>query len=186
MNDNNELGNQMRENSEESRVSAEDNLGNLLDQIKKLQEEVQKHKDDYLRAIADLENYRRRVLREKEEIRRNMIYSVIEDFLPIMDNMVLGIDSARAHHISEDILQGFEMVIAQFRSILLSREVEELNPVGECFDANVHECVSLIPSEEIEEGKVIRVVRVGYRLKDHLLRPASVIVSSGKANESKG
>lgn len=157
----------------------EANGSDLLKEIKDLQDEANKHKENYLRSVADLENYRRRMVREKEELRKNVAYSVIEDFLPIIDNMMLGIDAAKNNDASENILQGFEMVLSQFKSILADHEVKELNPQGALFDPNEHECVSLVPNPDVEENKIINVVRVGYRLQDRLIRPASVVVSSG-------
>ena len=168
----------------ESSVSKE-NTGELMKQVQALQDEVQAQKDNYLRSVADLENYRRRMVREKEELRKNATYSMVEDFLPIIDNMTLGIAAAKQHGASEDFLKGFEMVAQQIRSIFLSHGVEELNPEGEVFNPNLHECVSLMASEEVEENKIISVVRVGYQLKERLLRPASVVVSSGKGNKDE-
>ena len=167
----------------EENSSNEGYTGELMKEIQSLQDEVQVQKDNYLRSVADLENYRRRMVREKDELRKNATYSMVEDFLPIIDNMTLGIESAKKHEASEDILKGFEMVAAQIRSIFLSHEVEELNPIGEVFNPNVHECVSLMASDEVAENHIINVVRVGYQLKERLLRAASVVVSSGKKSE---
>lgn len=161
------------------------NLKDLLQQIKDLQDQVEKQKDNYVRSMADFDNYRRRMVRELEEMRKNAAFSLIEDLLPILDNLSLGLEAAKKGESVSEIVQGFQMVFDQFKAILIDNGVHELNPEGAFFDHNEHECVSLIGSMEVEANKVISVVRLGYRLNGRLLRPASVIVSSGLANNSE-
>lgn len=154
-------------------------FNDLLMQIKSLQEEVEKHKDAYVRSMADFDNYRRRMAREMEEMRKSAAFSLMEDLLPILDNLSLGVEAAKKGDDLPGTLKGFEMVLGQFKAVLMEGGVQELNPQGGAFDHNEHECVSLIASDEVPENYVIAVVRLGYRLNGRLLRPASVIVSSG-------
>lgn len=167
-----------------SEEKIESNLNDLLRQIKDLQEEVAKHKDSYMRSVADFDNYRRRMVREIEELRKSAAFSLIEDLLPILDNLFLGIEAARKEKGESVVLQGFQMVYDQFKAILMNNGVQELDPKGALFDHNEHECVSLVASEEVEENKIIAVVRLGYRLNGRLLRPASVVVSSGRKGDA--
>lgn len=163
-------------------TEAEAGEGDLVAQIEQLQVDAAEHKDRYLRSVADMENLRKRVAREKEDIRRRATASLIEDLLPALDNMQMGLSSADTHPEAKDIAKGFAMVIAQIKQILAGHGLEAIEPaVGTAFDHNLHESVAVEPSEEVEEQHIMSVMRVGYKLNDHLLRAASVVVSSGKA-----
>ena len=150
------------------------------DSVEKWQAESRENYQRYLRAVADLENYRRRALREKEELRKYATASLIEDLLPALDNLELGLLSAEGNESGKSIAQGFIMVVQQLKSILQQHGLEEVNPEGETFDPHRHEATGHEASEEVEEGKVIRVNRKGYLLQGRLLRPAMVVVSGGK------
>ncbi len=138
-----------------------------------------------LRAAADFENFRKRSLREKDELRKYAVSSLIEDLLPALDNLDLGLMAADNDTNASAVAEGFRMVAIQLKSILEQNGVEEVNPVGEDFDPNFHECVSHQPSEELEEDKVITVARKGYNLNGRILRAANVIVSSGSADKKE-
>lgn len=136
-----------------------------------------------LRAAAEFENYRKRSLREKEELRKYAISSLIEDLLPALDNLDLGLQAAENHPEAKPVADGFRMVAGQLVSILKDNGLETMEPLGEEFDPNFHESVGLQPSDEIEDHKILRVVRKGYVLNGRILRAANVIVSTGLAAE---
>ncbi|HEY4299698.1 MAG TPA: nucleotide exchange factor GrpE [Candidatus Didemnitutus sp.] len=140
--------------------------------------------DRYMRAVADLENYRKRVLREKEELRQAATAGVIEDIIPIIDNLNLGLTAARQQTDVKTVVDGIAMVLEQFKTVLVRQGLKEINPAGAEFDPHLHECISHQPSPTVPSEKVIQVVRLGYQLNNRLLRPASVIVSSGPAEKS--
>lgn len=172
---------EIAEETEATASEASEGTGDLLEQITKLQDEVGQHKDRYLRSVADMENLRKRMARDKEDIRRRATASLIEDLLPALDNMQMGLSSADQHPEAKEIAKGFEMVSAQIKQILQSHGLDPIEPAaGEAFDPHIHESVALQPHDEIEEQHVISLMRVGYKLNDNLLRPASVVVSSGK------
>jgi len=141
--------------------------------------EAAEMKSRWLLSVADMENYRKRIGREKQDIIRAAGASVIESLLPILDNMKLGLQAAENHPEAKDVTLGFKMVDDQLKRALSEQGLEELIPDGEAFDPNFHECISHQSSSEVEEDKVIQTVRAGYRLNDRLIRAASVIVSSG-------
>lgn len=142
--------------------------------------------DRYLRSVADLENFRRRTVREKDELRQFAGSRVLEDLLPVLDNLGLGLAAARQPGADlKTLTDGIEMVSTQFKSALSSHGLKEINPLGQAFDANLHESISAQPSKEVPEGHVVNVVRNGFSLNGRLLRPASVVVSSGPAKEGK-
>lgn len=166
--------------SEAAPEPAQDEMAELLKQLAALQEELQLRKDEVLRGRAELENYRKRMQREREEIRKTATAGLIEDLLPLLDNLKLGLQSAEQHPEAKVVTEGFAMVLSMFQNTLASHGLKEVNPKGEPFDPNFHDGVSQQPSEEIKEDHVIEVIRAGYLLGERLVRPATVVVSSGK------
>ena len=142
--------------------------------------EREEMKGRYLRSVADLENFRRRMARDKQDIIRGAAAGVIEELLPVLDNLAIGLEAAEKHPEAREVSKGFAMVHEQLKQVLAAQGLEELRPDGEAFDPNFHECVSHQPSAEVDEGLVIITVRAGYRLHERLVRAASVIVSSGR------
>lgn len=155
-------------------------------ELDKARAEALDMKTRYLRSVADLENYRKRITREKQEIIRSAAASVIESLLPVLDNMKLGLKAAENHPEAKDVTVGFKMVEDQLKRSLADQGLEELIPDGENFDPNFHECIAHQPSDEVEEDKVIQTIRAGYRLNERLIRAANVIVSSGPAKSEEG
>ena len=154
-----------------------------LSELEQARNEAAEMKVRYLRAVADLENYRKRITREKQEIIRSAAANVVESLLPVMDNMKLGLQAAENHPEAKDVTYGFKMVDDQLKKSLSEQGLEELVPDGEQFDPNLHECIAHQPSDEVKEDFVIQTVRAGYRLNDRLIRAANVIVSSGPQKE---
>ena len=140
---------------------------------------MEKYKDAALRARADLDNYRKRVAREKEDAIRYANNSLLESLLPILDNFELGLEAAKNTPDATGIIQGLEMVRKQLEDFLRDHGVEIVNAEGNPFDPNLHDAVAHEPSPSVAEGTVIRQLRKGFKLKDRLIRPASVIVSKG-------
>jgi len=138
--------------------------------------------DRYLRAVADLENFRRRTVREKDELRQFAAGRVLEDMLPVLDNLALGLGAAKAPNADlKTLVGGIGMVLEQLKTSLAGHGLKEINPNGQKFDPNQHESIASQPSNEVADGVVLQVVRIGYSLNGRLLRPASVVVSSGLA-----
>lgn len=168
--------------------SAEKAAPSLEEQLAAAKAETAAHYDRYVRAMADHENFRKRVAREKDELRQYAASRVLEDLLPALDNLGLGLAAADQPNADVKTLrEGVAMVQTQLKSTLESHGLKEINPVGQAFDAHQHEALSQQPSAEVAEGNVLTVIRVGYSLNGRLLRPASVVVSSGapKAEEKK-
>jgi len=145
--------------------------------------EMEKFRDLALRSRAELDNYRKRVVREKEEAIRYANASLLESLLPIVDNFELGLSAAKGSADAAGIVQGLEMVRKQLEDFLRSHGVEVVDAEGQAFDPNLHEAVAHEPSAEVPEGHVVRQLRKGFRLKDRLIRPATVFVSKGPAAE---
>ena len=137
--------------------------------------------DKYLRAVADLDNYRKRVGREKEELARFTSERVVAALLPALDNLERAIEAAQAHGAeNSSLLEGLTQVYNQFRRTLMEFGLQEvIAGAGQPFDPNLHEAVSQVESAEHAEGHVIEQLQRGYKLADRLLRPARVVVSKG-------
>jgi molecular chaperone GrpE len=139
----------------------------------------------YLRAVADLENYRKRTVREKDELRQYAATRVLEVLLPVLDNLALGLAAAKpAGAEMKGLIGGVEMVMTQLKAALANHGLTEIDPAGEAFDPHRHQAISHQPSATVPAEHVLTVVRTGYALNGRLLRPASVIVSSGPAKEA--
>jgi len=142
--------------------------------------------DRFARATADLENFRRRSVREKDELRAVATGRVLEDLFPVLDNLARAVAAARQPGADvKGLLGGVEMVLAQFKTALTSHGLTEIAPEGERFDPHQHEAIAHQPSEKLPEEHVLTVVRSGFALNGRLLRPASVVVSSGPPQEGK-
>lgn len=160
-------------------AAAGPSLDQQLDEAKKA---AAKSHDHYMRAMADLENFRRRTVREKDELRQFAAGRVLEDLLPVIDNLSLGLGAAKAPNADlKNLVGGISMVLEQLKASLSGHGLKEINPVGQKFDPNQHESIASQPSEAVADGSVLQVVRIGYSLNGRLLRPASVMVSSGPA-----
>ena len=135
--------------------------------------------DKFLRERADLENYRKRMIREKEEAIRYANAGLLEKILPILDNFELGLDAARGDAAAKGIVDGFAMVHRQLGDFLQSSGLQIIDAVGQPFDPKLHEALGHESDPSQADGTVIRQLRRGYRLSDRLVRPASVIVNKG-------
>ncbi len=154
----------------------------LAAQLAVAKKEAADNYDRYVRSVADLDNHRRRTIREKEELRQFAASRVLEDLLPVLDNLGLGLAAAKAPNADlKTLVGGISMVADQLKASLANHGLKEVNPAGQAFDPNLHEAISQQPSAEIAEGSVVTVVRTGFTLNGRLLRPASVIVSTGPA-----
>lgn len=152
----------------------------LEEQLTAARKEAADNYDRYVRSVADLENFRRRTVREKDELRQYAAGRVLEDLLPVLDNLALGLGAAKAPNADlKSLVGGIVMVQEQLKSSLATHGLKEINPAGQAFDPNQHEAIASQPSGDVAEGSVLQVVRVGYALNGRLLRPASVVVSSG-------
>lgn len=144
--------------------------------------EIEKWKDVAARATADLDNFRKRMAREKFEAIQYANRGLLEQLLPIIDNFEMGLKAAESSDGSGSIiLQGMAMVRKQLEDFLADQGVEIIPSDGVAFDPNVHEALKQESHATLPEGHVIYTLRRGYRLKDRVLRAANVVVSSGPA-----
>ena len=150
------------------------------DPIANLQSDLDRFRDLALRSQADFDNYKKRAAREKEDAIKYANSSLLERLIAIVDNFELGLSAARGEGEASPIYAGMNMVLKQLTDFLAENGLQPIDAEGQKFDPNLHEAIAHEASAEVPEGTVIRQTRRGYKLKDRLLRPSSVVVSSGK------
>ena len=146
-----------------------------------LQADLDRFRDLALRSQADFENYKKRAAREKDDAIKYANSSLLERLVPILDNFELGLSAARGEGETSPVFSGMSMILKQLNDFLIESGAQPIEAEGKRFDPNLHEAIAREPSDDIPEGTVLRQTRRGYRLKDRLLRPSSVVVSSGPA-----
>lgn len=142
------------------------------------QADAQYWKEQALRTAAELDNFRKRTAKERQDAIKYANGSLLETLLPVIDNFEFGLQAARQEGENSPVLLGMTMVQKQITDFLRENGVEEIPAVGLAFDPNLHEAVSQTVSAEAREGTVLSQIRRGYRLRDRLLRPSSVIVAA--------
>ena len=157
--------------------NGEETVPDLAAENVKLTAQVAELKDRLLRAQAEWDNSRKRILRDKEESVRYAGEALLERLLPVLDNFEMGMQAARTATDTKSITQGFEMVQSQLHQFLRDSGVEAIEAVGQPFDPHRHEALGHHDSEDHPEGHVLMQMRKGYKLKDRLLRPATVFVA---------
>ncbi|AMA72329.1 molecular chaperone GrpE [Aneurinibacillus sp. XH2] len=150
----------------------------LQAQIQQLQAEKDELYNKYLRAQADLQNFRIRVNREKEQMMKYQSQRVIEALLPVVDNFERAIAASKDAKDASALAEGIEMVFRQLQQVLEQEGVTTVPGVGEPFDPNMHQAVMQEESDEYESGIIIEEFQKGYKLKDRVIRPSMVKVSS--------
>ena len=147
-------------------------------------QEIATLKDRLLRLQADFDNFRKRTIRDREDMARRASEKILQELLPAVDHFDLGLQSARKHHVKHAVLDGFEGILKQFQAVLEKSGVTPIETKGQIFDPHSHECVTQVPSEEHPENVIIEETRKGYRLGSFILRASQVIVSTGPAPSS--
>jgi len=146
-----------------------------LDPWEELEAEAAKWKEVSLRTAAEMDNLRKRTAREREEAIRYANQRLLEDLLPVIDNFEMGMQAA-SQDTKSMIYIGMDMVRRQLNDFLAQQGVEEIPTSGQ-FDPNLHDAVAQEECAAGEDGRILKVTRRGFRLRDRLLRPASVVVS---------
>lgn len=155
------------------------NVQALRDQLAKVEAERNEFRDHAMRKVAELENFRRRTQQEKEDLTAYANQKLLQNILPIVDDLQRALELGRKGNDYKALLEGIEMVYNKALQTLGDVGVTSLEPVGQEFDVNLHEALMRIPSEA-PEGQVVQEVQRGYMYKDKVLRHAKVITSAGQ------
>ena len=153
----------------------------LDEQLAKSQEQASKNWDKVLRLQAEIENLRKRTLRDVENASRGSIERVMMEMLPILDSFELGLD-LKTETIDEykTFKEGQEASMMLMNSLFYKLSIETIDPSEMRYDPELHEVISTQEDDSVEPGYIIKVIQKGYRLKERLLRPARVIVCAEK------
>jgi len=144
---------------------------------------LREQKNEALKALADSENFKKRITREKEEYCKYAISSFIEEVIPVIDNLELALEHGRKKQACKDIVQGLEMTLNMFHQVLDRNNLKQVGQEGEPFDPNYHEAMAQLERHDLEEGMVCQVMQKGYVLGSRLVRPAKVLVSKQSSPE---
>ena len=131
----------------------------------------------YVRAAAELDNVRKRAARDVENAHKFALERFGKELLAVRDTLEMGLAAAEGASI-ESLIEGKEATLKLLTTVLQQFGIEEVDPAGEPFDPELHEAISMQPSDSAEPGSVLTVVQKGYTLNGRLLRPAMVIVAS--------
>ena len=147
-----------------------------LDPSVALQAKADENWDKYVRAVAELDNYRKRSAREVEGARKFALERFGGDLLDVRDSLEMGLENAATD--AEQLRAGSETTLKLLEQVMLRHGVTVVDPLGEPFDPEVHEAMMMQPSDTAEPGTIINVLQKGYQLNDRLLRAARVIVAA--------
>lgn len=139
--------------------------------------------DMMLRLAAEMDNYKKRAIKEREALTKYGSQGILQELLPILDNFQRAIKSANKSKDFDSFIEGVEMIFKQMDDALERKGVSVIGAVGEVFDPNIHEAVVQIASEEYPENIVAEELQKGYMLHDRVIRPAMVAVSKGTGKE---
>ena len=142
-------------------------------------------KDIAARNQAELDNYRKRMARDKTDAIKFANSGLLCELLPVIDSFQMGLDAAKLEDSESIITKGMEMVQKQLEEFLSTQGATEISAIGQPFDPNIHEAISQEAKDDIPEGNIITQIRKGYKLHDRLLRAANVIVSKGPEKDSE-
>ena len=150
--------------------------------VEQLRQEAQQAKEQYLRTLADVENTKKRLQREKEEFVRYAAEGMIRRLLPIIDGLDQAVATVDESHDPEAVLKGVHLLYRQLLGLLQKEGVTRIPTVGERFDPNLHEAVAQVPAEaDTADGTITEEVQVGYMMNGKVLRPAMVKVATAGA-----
>lgn len=150
------------------------------EEIAKLQKELQEWKDSYVRKVAEFENAKKRMEREKEEFSKYASEKIITKMIEIIDNMERAMQSATANKDFDNLAKGIEMTLNQAHNVLKNEGLEPLEAKGKEFNPYEHHAMMQEDTEEHPDNTVIEEFQKGYKLKDKVIRPALVKVAKNK------
>ena len=154
-----------------------------IEQLKERAAKADEFYDQYLRAAAALENYRKRAAKEKQDAIKYATESLLKKLIPVLDNLDMALAAANQQQGAsvQSLQTGVNMIHQQLRGALAETGLEEIDALNKPFDPNLHEAVSQQETAEVPEGQVVQQLRKGFKLRDRLLRPATVVVAKKPA-----
>lgn len=155
----------------------EDELQQMEKALAKAEEELVMHRDAMLRMQAEMENLRKRLIRDLEKSRKLALERIMKDILQVRDSLELGLETGSESATAEQLREGQALTFKMLDKVLQDHDMELIDPVGEAFNPEFHQAMTVLPSAELEENSVLEVLQKGFKLHDRLIRPAMVVVS---------
>lgn len=149
----------------------------LKDNLKNKDKEIKEFRDKYLRALADMDNYRKRMDKELDSFRRYAHVEFFNKIIPVLDSFDRAMDGEILENDHEKYAQGVEMIYRQLRDALRSMGLEEFSSLGERFDPARHEAVATVVNNEKPDNTVVEEISKGYIVQERVIKPAKVLVS---------
>ena len=184
-NNSNAEANEVNEEQKEDLENTEDEISILKKRIEELENEVSDMKDKYMRAMAEAENIRKRTAKEKADGIKRANKGLLLSLINFMDNFERALKSFDNDETikGSEYYKGVELIHILFIDFLTDNGVTEIEALGEEFDPNLHEALTMIEAADIDKEQVVEVYAKGYKLNDELLRTAKVVVGKPKATE---
>lgn len=163
----------------EETMSSDDLILQQHTRIAELESEMKQIQDQHLRKAADMENMRKRLLREREQLFQSAREAAVNEFLPVSDDLIRTLDAMKDGDAKDAYVEGIQLVADKFDQVLAKYEVSRIDQTGVPFDVDLHDAMMRIKPEDesIESGTVLQVIENGYTIGDRTLRHAKVIVS---------
>ncbi|XZE32086.1 nucleotide exchange factor GrpE [Pirellulaceae bacterium SH501] len=184
----------MTANNQSDNPSRDEALDSVVDQMDSdgaespeqivdlLEQQVAQYRDRELKAQAELENFRKRLLRDTEQQLKYASVGLVRDLLDVVDNLNRATEAAVQSGEAGGLVEGVKLVLHQMTGVLDKHHCKPIPALGQPFDPNVHQAIAQQPSAEYAAGVVMMETSVGYTLHDRVIRPSMVIVSTGAAN----
>lgn len=158
-------------------LESDDPIAALEAALSEAQQEAADAKDAMLRMHAEMENLRKRLIREHEKSRRLALERFMNDLLPVRDSLERGLEAAEQTATVEALKEGKQLIMKMMTKVMGDHGLEIIDPLGEAFNPEKHEAMTMVASAEHDENTVIDVLEKGFQLHDRLIRPAKVVVS---------
>ncbi len=157
-----------------------------FEELKSKAGKADEHWERLLRTTADFDNYKKRAAREKQDAIKFANESLLQKLIPLLDHFDMALSAAQSAQGDaaqvQSLQTGIQMIHQQLKSTLSEAGLEEVDATGKPFDPNLHEAVSQKETPDVPEGQVVQQLRKGYKLRERLLRPASVVVAKQPAS----
>jgi molecular chaperone GrpE len=154
-----------------------DELSGMEQAVNAAEQELLQHRDAMLRMQAEMDNLRKRLIRDQERARKFALEGVMKDLLQVRDSLERALEITPENATVESLREGEELTLKLLSKVLGDHGLEMIDPQGEAFNPEWHEAVAMLPSADAPENTVLQVMQKGFRLHDRLIRPAMVVVA---------
>lgn len=155
----------------------DEDLQDVEEALVAAEDELDLHREAMLRMQAEMDNLRKRLIRDLEKSRRFALEDIMKDLLQVRDSLERGLDMASPTSTVESLIEGKALTLKMLTKVMNDHGLEVIDPVGQPFDPELHQAMTLQPAAEQDENTVLEVLQKGYKLHDRLIRPAMVVVS---------